>query len=134
MLDIIYQLLALVGLSTIVLSFIFSIVFLILRQQIHLSIKIGNPRLTRYQRHVAINRDAIMEKVVWYRERGKTWKFIADYLNEKGLKTQQGNTWKELITFMHSLRLMKETRQIIKGMRKKQKPVKFKVDYQTYCP
>ena len=94
MLDIIYQLLALVGLSTIVLSFIFSIVFLILRQQIHLSIKIGNPRLTRYQRHVAINRDAIMEKVVWYRERGKTWKFIADYLNEKGLKTQQGNTWR----------------------------------------
>ena len=35
-----------------------------------------------------------MEKVVWYRERGKTWKFIADYLNEKGLKTQQGNTWR----------------------------------------
>ena len=96
MIDIIYQFLALTGLSTILISFIFSLVVLVLRKHVHINIYTGSgsPGLTKHQRKMVLNRDAIMEKVTWYRDKGKTWRFIANHLNEKGFKTQHGKMWR----------------------------------------
>ena len=95
MVEFIYQLLAITGLSTIVVSFIFTLFFLVLRKNIHINIYTGSgPGLTKYQRKMEINKEAIMEKVTYLRDKGKTWKFIANHLNDKGFRTQHGKLFR----------------------------------------